>query len=228
MRMHPAHWALVFLILLFARTAPAEFSVEERRRQFLPAFETRLKASLARAGLRAHPVRAVLVFYKDENLLHLYAGKRGGMKLVKSYPVLAASGTPGPKLREGDEQVPEGIYGVEALNPNSRFHVSLRVGYPNVFDRAKGKRDGRANLGGDIMIHGNSVSLGCIALGDQAIEELFYLAATSELPQWKVILAPTDLRRPGRRRALAYATKRPAWLKELYAEIEAELKALPE
>ena len=102
---------------------------------------------LAKAGLRAHPVRAVLVFFKDENRLHLYAGKRGGMKFVKSYPVLAASGRAGPKLREGDEQVPEGIYGVEGLNPNSKFHVSLRVGYPNAFDRAKARRDGRASSG---------------------------------------------------------------------------------
>ena len=69
------------------------------------------------------------------------------------YPILAASGVLGPKLREGDKQVPEGIYGAEALNPNSKFHLSIRLNYPNTFDRRMAQSDGRTQLGGDIMIH---------------------------------------------------------------------------
>jgi hypothetical protein len=61
---------------------------------------------------------------------------------LKTYPILAGSGTLGPKLVEGDGQVPEGLYRVESLNPNSSFHLALRVNYPNEFDRAKGKLDG--------------------------------------------------------------------------------------
>src|SRR5204863_8498878 len=62
--------------------------------------------------------------------------------------------------------ISEGIYPIESLNPNSRFHLSLRIGYPNAFDRAQAAKEKRTNLGGDIMIHGNSVSIGCLAMGE--------------------------------------------------------------
>ena len=74
------------------------------------------------------------------------------MVRLARYPIRAASGALGPKLREGDRQVPEGVYDIESLNPNSRFHVALRVGYPNAFDRQMAGREGRTALGGDIMI----------------------------------------------------------------------------
>ena len=71
------------------------------------------------------------------------------------YPVIdgdevgaAFSGTLGPKLREGDGQIPEGIYGIGYLNPNSSYYLSLKVTYPNASDRARAKKDGRTNLGG--------------------------------------------------------------------------------
>ena len=215
------------LLLLACASARADFSLEERKQQFAPAYEKRLKPLLRKAGLRRDPVRAVLVFFKDRRRLDLYAGRRGAMKFVRSYPVLAASGTPGPKLREGDLQVPEGIYKVEALNPNSRFHVSLRLNYPNAFDVAQARSEGRtARLGGDIMIHGNSVSIGCLALGDEAIEEIFALAQRTELDQWKVILAPYDFRHP-RLGDRAVAARQPRWVQRLYGEIESELRALP-
>jgi murein L,D-transpeptidase YafK len=168
----------------------------------------------------------VLVFFKDRNRLELYAGKRGAMKYIRAYRVLAASGHPGPKLREGDQQVPEGIYKVESLNPNSQFHVSLKLSYPNSFDQKQGKLDGRSRLGGDIMIHGNSVSIGCLALGDAAIEEIFSLALRSDLSQWKVILAPYDLRHPRLGNTMA-ARRQPRWVQFLYKDIESELRALP-
>lgn len=91
--------------------------------------------------------------------------------------MLAASGGPGPKLREGDLQVPEGVYRLTAFNPNSSYHLSLRVDYPNAEDRAAEDRavarsDRRTSLGGDIFIHGKAVSIGCLAIGDPGIEEL--------------------------------------------------------
>lgn len=219
---------LLFLFALWYAHAFAAHTVEERAVQFRPAFEARLKPLLKKAGLRAFPVRAVLVFYKDTRRLDLYAGKRGAMKFVKSYAVTAASGTPGPKLRRGDRQVPEGVYKVTLLNPNSLFHLSLRIDYPNAWDKVHGRLDGRDDLGGDIFIHGNQVSEGCVALGDEAIEELFVLAALTDLKQWKVILAPTDFRKGGRGRELALASAKPAWVKALYEDIESELKALPD
>src|SRR5690606_33287906 len=101
----------------------------------------------------------------------------GAWVAVHQYPVLAASGQAGPKLREGDRQVPEGFYAIESLHPNSRFHLALRVNYPNQSDRQRAAEDGRTNLGGDIMIHGSNASVGCLAMGDPAAEDLFVLVA---------------------------------------------------
>ena len=86
-------------------------------------------------------------------------------------------GASGPKIQRGDKQVPEGVYGISYLNPNSAYHLSLGVNYPNAFDREMAAKDGRKNLGGDIMIHGKNVSSGCLAVGDEPAEELFVLAA---------------------------------------------------
>jgi len=62
--------------------------------------------------------------------------------MIKSYPFTGFSGGLGPKLREGDGQIPEGVYAIEYLNPNSQFHLSVKLDYPNVFDKAKGRADG--------------------------------------------------------------------------------------
>jgi murein L,D-transpeptidase YafK len=142
---------------------------------------------------------------------------------VRSYPIRAASGVLGPKLRQGDRQVPEGLYRIELLNPNSRFHVSLRVNYPNQFDRRMAVSEGRARLGGDIMIHGNRVSIGCLAMGDAAAEDLFVLAADTGLQRIDVILAPVDLRY----RPRPATPDLPGWISTLYADIRAALAALP-
>ncbi len=65
-----------------------------------------------------------------------------------------------PKFKEGDGQIPEGIYGIEYLNPNSKFHLSMKINYPNSFDKEMAKIDNRKNLGGDIMIHGSNKTIG--------------------------------------------------------------------
>jgi murein L,D-transpeptidase YafK len=132
--------------------------------------------------------------------------------------VLAASGGPGPKLREGDLQVPEGVYRLTAFNPNSSYHLSLRVDYPNADDRAIAKAEGRTNLGGDIYIHGKAVSIGCLALGDAGIEELYVLVADVGLSRTRVLLSPT---------AVPTATSSsPAWVAHLYARLRLQLHAV--
>jgi murein L,D-transpeptidase YafK len=99
------------------------------------------------------------------------------LTLIKSYPICALSGTLGPKRREGDLQIPEGFYTISKLNPQSSYHLSMRVDYPNASDRVRGKAlDAQAPLGGDIMVHGECVTIGCIPLENEPIEEV-YLAA---------------------------------------------------
>lgn len=200
-------------------------TVEDRLAEHGPAVEARLRPKFREAGCAYPPARLALLAFKEEKKLEVYAPDgRGNWRCVASYPILAASGHLGPKLREGDYQVPEGIYPVTFLNANSRFHLSLRLGYPNEHDRAKARAEGRENLGGDIMIHGNAVSIGCLAMGDPAAEDLFVLAARAGLPQTEVVIAPVDFRK---RKLPEPMPPLPAWAGELYRILESKLKEFP-
>jgi hypothetical protein len=187
----------------------------------------RLQPFFAAAGVTYPPTRFLLLGLKQEREIQLYAsGPVQGFRFIRSYAVLGASGELGPKLREGDRQVPEGVYSIVYLNPNSIAHLSLALGYPNQFDRAHAAEDGRENaiLGGDIMIHGGSGSIGCLAVGDQAAEDLFVLAADAGLEEAVVVVSPVDLRRT----TLPAGYQPPApWVNQLYAWLRTELDALP-
>ena len=163
-----------------------------------------------------------LVALKEEKVLEVWAKKGNTWCYLISYPILAASGQAGPKLREGDCQVPEGIYRILFLNPNSSYHLSMKVSYPNDFDREMAKADGRTNLGGDIFIHGKAVSIGCIAIGDRAIEELFVTIARIGASKVKVIIAPNDLRRE--KSIKSEKNRNLSWVDGLYREIAKELE----
>jgi hypothetical protein len=120
--------------------------------------------------------------------------------------------------------VPEGVYPIESLNPNSRFHVALHVGYPNDFDRAEAAKERRTRLGGDIMIHGSSLSVGCLAMGDEAAEDLFVLTADTGLTNVTLIIAPVDFRRG---ESVPTNIKLPDWTGALYSQIKTQLVTLP-
>ena len=96
----------------------------------------------------------------------------GRFHLFKTYPICSYSGGLGPKVSQGDRQAPEGFYLVsqEQMNPNSKYHLSFNVGFPNAYDRAYGR------TGQDIMVHGDCTSAGCYAMTDGVIEEIFILA----------------------------------------------------
>ncbi|MGE5267558.1 MAG: L,D-transpeptidase family protein [Deltaproteobacteria bacterium] len=193
------------------------YSLTERLREIGPSAQERLQAKFSAAKAPWRPSEMALVAIKDEKVLELHARPAGGSwTFIHRYPVLAASGVTGPKLRRGDKQVPEGVYGISFLNPNSRYHVALRVSYPNAFDRRMGERDGRRDLGGDIMIHGKAASVGCLAVGDEAAEELFVLAAETGLKNIKLVIAPTDFRS---KEIPPIAEGQPSWLPQLYTEV---------
>ncbi len=205
--------------------AHGPYSVSQRVEEYGKSVEARLGPDFASAGITYPPKKAIFVVLKQEREMQIYAKDSAGeYRFIRSYPILAASGHLGPKLREGDEQVPEGIYGVESLNPNSHYHLALHVDYPNAFDRAEGQADGRKDLGGDIMIHGNHVSIGCIAVGDAAAEDLFVLAAQVGLPNIRLIICPFDFRLT--KKALA-GPDLPNWTPKLYAQLERALAGLP-
>jgi len=98
-------------------------------------------------------------------------GDDGQFKLYKAWPICTYSGALGPKLKEGDGQSPEGFYFIKrsSLNPNSSYHLSFNLGFPNAYDRAQGR------TGSFLMVHGNCVSIGCYAMGDENIEEIYAL-----------------------------------------------------
>jgi murein L,D-transpeptidase YafK len=158
----------------------------------------------------------ILVF-KNERSVEVHAPS---WKVPRFYPMTAFSGTLGPKLREGDGQIPEGVYGIEYLNPNSSFYLSLKVSYPNVSDRARAKVDKRVNLGGDIMLHGKAVTIGCVPVGDDAIEDIFYLAYAVGIRNVSVINAPYDMRK-GRKPELERSPLK--WYQNLCEEIHTAL-----
>jgi hypothetical protein len=200
-------------------------TLTQRLAEYGPAARSRLKPLFRAQNLTYPPGRIVLVGLKQERMLEVYAKGAGERYcLVTSYPILAASGNLGPKLREGDCQVPEGIYRVVFLNPNSALHLSLRLNYPNQFDRDMAKKDGRDKLGEDIMIHGGSASIGCLAVGDRAAEDLFVLAADTGMANIKVILSPVDFRKTT---LIPAQVSGPAWTDGLYKRIASELAKLP-
>ncbi|MGV3617766.1 MAG: L,D-transpeptidase family protein [Fimbriimonas sp.] len=157
------------ILMILSCQAPAEDRVADARRLKLAA----LRRDFGAAGL-AYPAPSVyLRAFKRERILEVWVGSPSGrMKNFRTYPILAASGGLGPKVREGDRQVPEGFYTINRFNPRSSFLLSLGLDYPNRRDRLRRE----PKPGGDIFIHGNEVSIGCLAMGDDAIREIYLIA----------------------------------------------------
>ncbi len=183
--------------------------------------EPAIKQAFCGAGVEYPPGRVLLLAFKKEKRLELHALRGGKFVFIKSYPILGASGVQGPKLREGDRQVPEGVYPVTGLNPDSTYHMSLAIGYPNDFDLAMAARDGRADPGGDIHIHGGDYSVGCLAVGDAAVEELFVLAVRAGKENMRVIIAPG-----APMNGYTPPAGSPRWTVDLYRSIRAEMARL--
>jgi hypothetical protein len=198
-------------------------SVDDALFSFAPYALDSLKPYFMKAGVSYPPREIVLIAIKDEKKMELWARDQGKYTFIREYTIKAASGMRGPKLKQGDRQVPEGIYRISRLNPNSNYHLSMKVDYPNAFDQDHAYDDGRTDLGGDIFIHGKNVSAGCLAMGDAAIEELFVLAAHVGTPHIKVVIAPSDPRK-----SLLDIThpSLPEWTPELYAMITREIMAV--
>lgn len=199
---------------------PPERTVASVVAELGPRVRAHWEPFLRAAGLSYPPPDLALLAFKGERRLEVWGRDAGPWTRIDALPILAASGDPGPKLREGDRQVPEGIYRLVAFNPNSRFHLSLMLDYPNADDVAVAEAEGRTDLGGEIFIHGGAVSIGCLAIGDRAIENLFVLVADVGLEHVQVIVAPRDPRHGG---GLAPVPALP-FTQELYRRIEDGLR----
>ncbi len=138
----------------------------ERSKYVYTPLKQRLEAI---GGKKGDPV--YIRIFKSEAMLEVWMEVNGIYRHLKDYPVCAYSGHLGPKLKEGDRQAPEGFYRVykKQLNPHSKFHLAFNLGYPNAYDRAHHRS------GSYLMVHGNCVSIGCYAMTDRKIEEIYGL-----------------------------------------------------
>ncbi len=158
--------ALVAAALVGASAAPA---LAQKHLAPIPA--TTLGLMAARDTGPASPI--LVRTYKKEAELEVWKQNRAGRYvLLKTFPICRWSGQLGPKVRVGDRQAPEGFYAVapRQMNPNSAYHLSFDVGYPNAFDRAHGR------TGSALMVHGTCSSAGCFAMTDGAVSEIYALA----------------------------------------------------
>lgn len=146
-----------------------------------------LQKLVGAAKLDFPPKQIFFRAFKDEKTIEVWGAASPTSKhsLIKKYLVLAASGRLGPKRMSGDMQVPEGWYYVNRFNPLSAFHLSLGLNYPNRVDLV---RSANVNPGGDIFIHGNQVSAGCLAMGDSHIDEIYTLARMAKGKVFVLIL----------------------------------------
>ena len=173
------------LISYTERDLPDSMSGSERNARAFREKDAVVKKLFADAEVKFPPRQLLLRGFKAERHLEVWAAseREEALTHVATYEVCYASGDAGPKRRQGDGQVPEGFYHLDYFNQRSRFHLSFRVNYPNKSDKALGYKP---NLGDAIMIHGDCVSIGCLAMSDERIEELWVMTRTMNKLKRKV------------------------------------------
>lgn len=158
----------LFTIVALASEIPTSVRAENAINRVKPQLQKALQLQNLSYGA---PI-FIRIFKQSSELEVWLQASSGKYQLFKTYPICYFSGELGPKTQEGDLQSPEGFYFVNAgrLNPWSRFHLSFNLGYPNQYDRSKGY------TGSALMIHGDCVSIGCYAMTDDYINEIYTLA----------------------------------------------------
>ncbi|MCC7075121.1 MAG: hypothetical protein IT383_27660 [Deltaproteobacteria bacterium] len=171
---------MLALCALLLTAAPPE---PERVAGARLAHEASLVERAAALGLAWPPRELYLRAFKHERVLEVWAGDGAGRPLVlfEEHPICGESGSIGPKVERGDLQIPEGLYLVTRLHPDSQGWLSLRMSYPNAADRARAaarakEERRRVSPGGDILVHGTCISIGCIAIDNAPIERVYLLA----------------------------------------------------
>lgn len=171
---------------LLASTASAQPFVDQQRRhpRVAKAFvdhEATVARQFEAAGAAWPPKGIYIRAFKADDVVELWAApprKGDPWKKVRDFPVCARSGELGPKRKSGDFQVPEGFYFVDRFNPRSRFHLSLGINYPHVGDRSRTPKG--ASPGGDIFIHGDCVTIGCLPLKNEPMAALYVAAVRAK------------------------------------------------
>ena len=134
-----------------------------------------IKQNIINNNIKLNEMNILITAYKQEDILEIYAKNKNDKtyKKIAEYKIAAKSGILGPKRMEGDLQVPEGFYYIDRFNPASSYYLSLGINYPNEADR---KKSNAKKLGGDILIHGANVTIGCMPMTDDKIKEIYLYA----------------------------------------------------
>jgi murein L,D-transpeptidase YafK len=175
--------AFITLFILLMMSLPGkDFKSEQlRNARVQNAYETKgleIQDLLKKNGIRTESMEICIRVFKIERTIELWVRNRNSkFILLKQYPFCASSGKPGPKRTSGDHQIPEGFYCISRFNPNSNFYLSLGINYPNKSDKIISR--GR-NTGGDVFIHGDCVTIGCIPITDDKIKDLYIYAVEAK------------------------------------------------
>ena len=170
---------LLLALMPFSVLSQTNFLTQQKRYERVRKAENEkqeyIQKVLSQNNLSLNNVNLLFIAYKEEGTLHIYAKTRedSSYENILTYNICAKSGRLGPKSRKGDGQVPEGFYYIDRFNPTSSYYLSLGLNYPNSADR---KRAGNASSGGDIFIHGECVTIGCLPMTNEYIKEIYLLA----------------------------------------------------
>lgn len=196
-------------------------SVKHALQDFGAEFQKIMRQKCESEGIAYPPKKVTIIGLKEERRLLLFAGDRK-MKLIGTYPLVSYCGVLGPKLKEGDLQIPEGIYRITGLQAGNLLAFTLN--YPNSVDRKNAALDHRTKLGRDILVHGGSLSTGCFVISNDDMKRLFIVVNDVGYRDASLIIAPCDLTR----KASGSQLKHPLpWLPALYASLKTELAKYP-
>jgi len=170
---------IFLLIMVLNASAQTDFLKQQKKyvrvRTAFTDKEAVFNANLSKHYIDLESMNILIVAFKAEDIFEIYAKDKSetSYKQIASYQVCSKSGELGPKRKQGDYQVPEGFYHIDRFNPASNYFLSLGINYPNAADRLKSKAK---YLGGDIFIHGDCVTIGCLPMTDDKIKEIYLYA----------------------------------------------------
>jgi murein L,D-transpeptidase YafK len=176
-------WITCFLTLILFNSMSAQNSFLEnqldyqRVRDAFVSCENNIQKAFEEKELTWPPKEIFIRSFKAELSLEIWVLEEDGFNFFKDYKVCLGSGTLGPKLQQGDGQVPEGFYSIDRFNPSSNFLLSLGINYPNKVDLIRTKAE---DPGGDIFIHGSCVTIGCLPMTDVIMEEIYILSVLAK------------------------------------------------
>lgn len=211
----------LFTFSLLASIQAKTLTVEERVSHIETNVHQRIPAIIK--TINQKNTKLTVAIFKTERIVEVWQ-TQPSLKKLKVYKFTKFSGKLGPKNRQGDRQIPEGVYSVPLLNPNSKYYLSARLNYPNELDKKRAKFYGITKPGNDIYIHGKNKTIGCIPIGDSNMEELFFIFHKVGLNNLKVVISPNKLPLPPLEQL--GVPKQDSLTHEKYRRIEASLKGL--